>query len=132
LAGYSLGIIPTWFFLHAMQLPASVNAAATIWVLGMCFDLLTFAVPLNAGSLEGSRVLALKFLGYAAGVGVTYGIAQRLGQMFWAAAGLALRATFGVRERDGAASPEVSGQNWPSDLHKTTATSLQRANEGNS
>ena len=98
LIGYSLGIIPTWFFLKSVQPAASAGAAAAVWFLGMCFDLLTFAVPLNAGSLEGSRVLALKFLGYAPRAGMAYGIALRLGQMFWATAGLALRATFGAAE----------------------------------
>ena len=63
----------------------------------MCFDLLTFAVPLNAGSLEGSRVLVLNFLGYAPGAGMTYAIALRLGQTFWGIVGLGVRATFGAR-----------------------------------
>ena len=114
LIGYSLGIIPTWFFLQSLPPGASLSAAATIWFLGMCFDLLTFAVPLNAGSLEGSRVLVLKFLGYPPGAGMTYGIALRLAQMFLATAGLGCRATFGVANLQ----PD-----------KTTALDLQRANE---
>jgi len=98
LLGYSLGIVPTWFFLFWLHPPAALSIAAAIWFLGMCFDLLTFAVPLNAGSLEGSRILALKFLGYTSSLGMTYGIALRFGQMFWATAGLLFYATFAKRK----------------------------------
>jgi len=134
LVGYALGIIPTWFFLHSVQPSAPFAAAATIWFLGMGFDLLTFAVPLNAGSLEGSRVLVLNFLGYAPGAGMTYGLALRLGQMFWATAGLGLRATFGGAKNAEASNTRAKGSKWPSDLRneKTTAVGLQRVNEGNS
>jgi hypothetical protein len=125
LLGYSLGIIPTWIFLHAVQPSAPFSAAATIWFLGMCFDLLTFAVPLNAGSLEGSRVLVLKFLGYPAGPGMTYGIALRLGQMFWATAGLAFCATLGVAKSERPAVPVIASPPWQSrpqeDKSTTTA-----------
>jgi hypothetical protein len=96
LLGYSTGIIPTWYFLERVHPPAAVSIAATAWFLGMCFDLLTFAIPLNAGSLEGSRVLALKVLGYPAPVGMAYGIALRAGQTLWAITGLGLRASLGT------------------------------------
>jgi uncharacterized membrane protein YbhN (UPF0104 family) len=133
LAGYSLGVVPTWFFLQSVQAPGSLSIAATIWILGMSFDLLTFAVPLNAGSLEGSRVLAFKFLGYAPGAGMTYGIALRLGQMFWATAGLGFRATLSTAERDDAIVFRTGGRNQLSNPKedKAITTGLQRANEGN-
>jgi uncharacterized membrane protein YbhN (UPF0104 family) len=128
LAGYSLGVIPTWFFLQAVHPHASLSAATIIWILGMCFDLLTFAVPLNAGSLEGSRVLALNFLGYAPGAGMTYGIALRLGQLFCATAGLGLRATFGVEKRDRAIVQQIANRSWPS--HPETIRQPQQACKG--
>jgi uncharacterized membrane protein YbhN (UPF0104 family) len=123
LFGYSLGIIPTWFFLQAVQPSTSFSAAATIWFLGMCFDLLTFAVPLNAGSLEGSRLLALKFLGYAPGAGMTYGIALRLGQMFWATVGLGCCGTLGVAKQKCAVMPGMAShhrQSGPKEEKLTT------------
>lgn len=133
LIGYSIGIIPTSFFLHSLQPSAPFAAAATIWFLGMCFDLLTFAVPLNAGSLEGSRVLVLNFLGYAPGAGMIYGIALRLGQMFWAIVGLGIRATFVAAKHDGATAPQMGDSNWRQLKNdKTSTAGLQRANEGNS
>ncbi len=89
LAGYSVGIFQTWLFLNLLQPPASWGVAAAIWFIGMWFDLLTFAIPMNMGSLEGSRVLSLKLLGFGAPLGLAYGLALRFAQICWAAAGLA-------------------------------------------
>lgn len=122
LLGYSLGIVPTWFLIHSVRPEASVSMAATIWFLGMCFDLLTFAVPMNAGSLEGSRVLALTFLGYAAGTGMTYGIALRLGQMFWATAGLGFCATLGGAQKERRNDPGIASRQWQSGPEKNNST----------
>jgi hypothetical protein len=93
LIGYCVGIFQTWLFLRLLT-PASVSlsVAGALWSIGMWFDLLTFAVPMNAGSLEGSRVLTLKALGYGPVIGMAYGLALRLAQLFWACAGLALYA----------------------------------------
>jgi hypothetical protein len=52
------------------------------------FDLLAFAVPLNLGTLEGSRIVAFKAVGYDALLGMTYGVALRLSELFWAGFGL--------------------------------------------
>jgi len=89
LVGYSVGIFQTWLFLNLLQPPASLGVAAAIWFMGMWFDLLTFAIPMNMGSLEGSRVLSLKLLGFGAPVGLAYGLALRFAQICWAAIGLA-------------------------------------------
>ena len=89
LVGYSIGIAPTWLFLHLLQPEsASLLLAAAAWFLGMWFDLLTFAVPLNLGTLEATRIVAFRAIGYTALMGMTYGIALRLAQMFWAGFGL--------------------------------------------
>lgn len=98
LAGYSIGIAQTWFFFHLLR-PTSLSVAAAIWFLGMWFDLLTFAVPFNAGSLEGSRVLVFKLLGFSAALGMAYGIALRLAQILWAMAGLAFYGELIARKR---------------------------------
>lgn len=88
LLGYSVGIAQTWFFFHLVHPPTPLGVAATIWFLGMWFDLLTFAIPMNAGSLEGSRVLVFKLLGFTAPLGMAYGVALRLAQILWAVVGL--------------------------------------------
>jgi hypothetical protein len=88
LIGFSVGIAQTWFFLHLMNKEASLAMTATVWCLGMWFDLLAFAVPMNLGVLEGSRIVALKAVGYNAVLGMTYGVALRITLLFWAGFGL--------------------------------------------
>lgn len=99
LLGYSIGIAQTWFFFRLVHPPASLAVAAAIWFLGMWFDLLTFAIPLNAGSLEGSRILSFRFLGYGSPLGLAYGIALRLAQICWAVAGLVFYGELTARKR---------------------------------
>jgi uncharacterized protein (TIRG00374 family) len=111
LLGYSVGIVQTWLFLQLLHPSASIPVAAAIWFLGMWFDLLTFAVPMNAGSLEGSRILSLRFLGYGSLLGMTYGIAIRLAQMFWSAVGLAFYGALTARESRRQSSPPISEVN---------------------
>lgn len=92
LLGYTIGIAQTWYFFSLLSRTSWVVAAAT-WFLGMWFDLLTFAMPLGLGTLEGSRIIALRAVGYNALLGMTYGVALRLAQLFWAAAGLVIYAS---------------------------------------
>jgi hypothetical protein len=88
LVGHSVGIFQTWWFFSLMRQPVSAGAAAGVWILGMWFDLLTFAVPLNLGTLEGSRMIAFKATGHGAVLGMTYGVALRLAQLACACFGL--------------------------------------------
>jgi hypothetical protein len=88
--GYSVGIFQTWLFFNLSHQGASWSLAAGLWFLGMWFDLLTFAVPMNVGTLEGTRIVALRAAGYSSLMGMTYGVALRLAQLFWSAVGLLL------------------------------------------
>jgi len=88
--GHSIGILQTWFFLFRMSQHVLFSVALSAWFIGMWFDLLTFAVPMNLGSLEGSRIVALRAVGYNSLLGITYGVAARLAQLFWAAYGLVM------------------------------------------
>jgi glycosyltransferase 2 family protein len=81
LLGHSTGLLQTWWFLSLVHSAYSIETVATVWVLGMWFDLLTFAVPLNMGTLEGSRIVAFKAVGMGALTGMTYGVALRLAQL---------------------------------------------------
>ncbi|MGH7978427.1 MAG: lysylphosphatidylglycerol synthase domain-containing protein, partial [Limisphaerales bacterium] len=81
LLGHSTGLLQTWWFLHLLHLSSTAETVATVWVLGMWFDLLTFAVPLNMGTLEGSRVVVFKAAGMGVVAGMTYGLALRLAQL---------------------------------------------------
>jgi hypothetical protein len=85
--GFCCSILKTWYFL-AFMTGGSSFIAAGIWFLGTWFDLMTFAVPLGIGVQEGIRVLAFKTLGFSMSLGLTYGVALRLEQIFWAGIGL--------------------------------------------
>jgi len=97
LVGCSVGIAQTWLFCRLLRQDASWSVAAGVWFLGMWFDLLTFAVPLNLGTLEGTRIIAFKAIGYSALTGMTYGIALRLAQLLWAGFGLITHALLASR-----------------------------------
>ncbi len=86
-AGMACSIVNTWYFLLLLT-DGSFIAAAGIWFLGTWFDLLAFAIPLGIGVQEGTRMLAFKALGFSLTLGLTYGIALRLQQLFWAGVGL--------------------------------------------
>lgn len=64
----------------------------------MWFDLLTFAVPMNVGSLEGSRILLFKLFSIGSPVGMAYGLALRLAQLLWTAIGLASYAALAANK----------------------------------
>ena len=88
LIGYSMGILQAWVFFRCVAPDASLAVAASVFFIGMWFDLILFAVPTNVGVLEWSRVLTLKAVGGSASTGMTYGVAIRLAQLFWAGFGL--------------------------------------------
>jgi hypothetical protein len=88
LLGHSTGLLQMCWFMRLLHYPASAETIATVWVLGMWFDLLTFAVPLNMGTLEGSRVVAFRAVGMGVLAGMTYGLALRLAQLSVACFGL--------------------------------------------
>jgi uncharacterized protein (TIRG00374 family) len=92
LLGFSLGIFQCWLFFRILSPGAPLGTAAAACFLGMWFDLLTFAVPLNAGSQEGGRIIAFTALGYSSVLGLTCGVALRLAQLLCAGLGLALYA----------------------------------------
>ena len=89
LIGHATGLLQTWVFLSAVHCAFATKTIAIVWVLGMWFDLLTFAVPLNMGSLEGTRIVAFKAAGLSAVTGMTYGLTLRLAQLSVACFGLA-------------------------------------------
>jgi hypothetical protein len=97
--GMTCSIGKTWFFLFLLT-DGSFFMAAGIWFLGTWFDLLTFAVPLGIGVQEGIRVFAFKALGFGLALGLTYGVALRLQQIFWAGVGLFLYAALLAEKRE--------------------------------
>ena len=124
LAGYCVGIAQTWLFLRLLHHHPTWTMAAAIWFIGMWFDLLTFAVPLNLGTLEGTRVLIFQITGYPAVMGLTYGLALRLAQIFWSGFGLISHA---ILTRSLPASQRASA---PRPLHSLTVSREPCSAEG--
>ena len=86
--GHCVGLFQTWSFFSLLNQSVPAATVAAVWVLGMWFDMLTFAAPLNMGTLEGSRIVAFKAVGYGAVLGMTYGLALRLAQLSCVSFGL--------------------------------------------
>ncbi len=87
--GHSVALLHAWLFLRLLGQPAPVATVAAAGILALWFDLLTFMIPLNLGALEGSRLLIFKALGCQALLGMAFGVAVRIAQVFWACFGLA-------------------------------------------
>jgi uncharacterized protein (TIRG00374 family) len=98
--GMVCSIMKTWYFLLLVT-DGSFFAAAGVWLLGTWFGLLTFAVPMGLGVQEGSCVLAFKILGLNIALGLTYGVALRLEQIFWAGVGLLIYVVLLAEKREG-------------------------------
>jgi len=110
IAGLSCGIVQSWFFLFMLTDYPSFLMAAGIWFLGAWFDLVSFAIPSNIGVLEGTRIIAFRLLGFKSALGLTYGIALRLEQLFWAVVGLLIYAVFMLHSRRINKSKEFSSK----------------------
>jgi uncharacterized membrane protein YbhN (UPF0104 family) len=130
LVGFSVTILQAWFFLYLLKQGTSLFTAATVAFLGMWFDLLTFAVPMNMGSLEGTRIVVLKAVGRTAAAGMTYGLAIRLAQIAWSIVGLALYGWLMAKENKPkeispiplSSPPSISLEQKPESFKDTSST----------
>ncbi len=98
LLGHSAAIVQAWLFLSLLKQPAPVATVAAAGFLSLWFDLMTFAIPLNLGTLEGSRIIVFKSLGCPALLGMAFGVAVRVAQVFWACFGLVSYSLFTARK----------------------------------
>lgn len=89
-AGFLWGVVPTYYFLILTRGDTSLSMAWALVVLGSWFDLIAFAIPIDIGVKETTRVLAFRIVGFPSALGLTYGITRRLQQLFWAGIGLLL------------------------------------------
>lgn len=117
LLGHSVALLHAWLFLWLLGQPAPFTTVAAAGILALWFDLLTFMIPMNLGTLEGSRLVIFKALGCQALLGMAFGVAVRIAQVFWAGFGLACYAWLAdVRNRPEAAArcqPTVARQDSP-------------------
>ncbi|MGA3173865.1 MAG: hypothetical protein ABSE25_05480, partial [Syntrophorhabdales bacterium] len=89
-AALSWSILPAFYFLFFVAGRASIPLATTIVYLGIWFNLVTFALPVDFGVQETTRLIIFNILGFNSAVGLTYGITLRLEQLVWAGIGLAV------------------------------------------
>ena len=102
--GMACGIIQCYYFLAVLTDQPSLRLASGIWFLGTWFNLLSFALPVNLGVMEATRVISFKIFGLPATLGLTYGITLRLEQLFWAGVGLLIYGVLLFQMRKGRAS----------------------------
>ena len=103
-AGMACGIVQCYYFLTVLTAQASLTVAAGIWFLGTWFSLLSFALPVDLGVMEATRVISFVVFGLQSSLGLTYGITLRLEQVFWAGIGLLIYAILAVQIRKKAIS----------------------------
>lgn len=102
--GMGCGILQSFYFLSVLTDQASWMVASGVWFLGSWFNLLSFALPVDLGVMEAARVMVFKAFGLHPVLGLTYGIALRLEQVFWSGVGLLIYAVLAVRMRKRAGS----------------------------
>ncbi len=98
LLGHAATLLQAGLFLWLAGQPATLSKVACAGFLSLWFDMFTFAVPLNLGALEGSRIVALKAIGANTSLGMTFGISIRITQLFWACFGLISHGLLTVRD----------------------------------
>ncbi len=105
IVGMAVGTAQTWYFLFLLTDQASLTIAAAIWVLGSWLDIVGFAIPIDIGVMEATRIIAFSALGFPSSLGLTYGITVRLRQIFWAGVGLLFYATLLAEKKELHLSP---------------------------
>ena len=120
--GHAVAILHAWLFLWLLARPAPLATVVAAGLLSLWFDLLTFAIPMNLGTLEGSRILVFKALGCEGLLGMAFGVAVRIAQVFWACFGLANYIWLATRQ-----AGAMAGRPWASLARVATrATELQQ------
>jgi len=91
IVGMSFSIVKAWYFLYLLS-DGDFALAAGVWFLGTWLDLIAFPIPLEIGVQESIRVIVFTALGFSMAMGLTYGLALRIEQIFWAIIGFAAYA----------------------------------------
>jgi len=98
--GMAFATLQNWYFLFLLTDQASLTTAAEVWILGSWLDLMGFAIPIDIGVLETTRVIAFRVLGFHSALGLTYGITIRLRHIFWTGVGLLIYMTLLAEKHD--------------------------------
>jgi hypothetical protein len=101
--GVACGIVQTFYFLFLLTDNPSLSMAAAITFFGVWFNLLGFAIPMDIGVLEATRIISFRIVGLYSALGLAYGIMLRIEQLFWAGMGLLFYAVLVLRFKQQAA-----------------------------
>jgi len=96
---WCMGVVEVYIVLTCLDAGPSLSRAATIEVLSVGLDALTFFVPAKAGTQEGGKVLIFDVLGLDPTKGLTLGIVRRLRELSWSMVGLVVLARHHARRR---------------------------------
>jgi glycosyltransferase 2 family protein len=88
--GFALGTVEAYLALWFLGLPATVDLALTIALLGQAGHALFFFVPLRAGSQEAINAAIFGLLGLGPAAGLALAIVYRMREIVWAAIGLGI------------------------------------------
>lgn len=110
--GMSFSIVKAWYFLYLLS-DGDLALAAGVWFLGTWLDLVTFPIPLEIGVQESIRVIVFTALGFTMAMGLTYGLALRIEQIFWAIVGFAAYGLLARSGRPGREALEIETANEP-------------------
>ena len=97
--GYAAGIVESYLILWFFGVPASLELALAIEVLGVMLNNLMFFVPLRVGTQEAGKVLVFAMLGLNPAQGLAAGLISRIRELAWAFIGLAILAHSRVHAR---------------------------------
>jgi len=89
---WALGAIEAFLILRFLGLPVSFTTATVIEAFGTGVRFVTFMIPGSVGALEGSYAATFTALGLSPAQGVSFGLARRLRELAWVAAGLVVFA----------------------------------------
>jgi putative membrane protein len=88
-----LGVVETYLILTFLGVQTSWVTATVIEAIGAAVRLATFVIPASVGAVEGGFVATFGALGLGSSTALAFGLARRVREVAWIAAGLLAFAT---------------------------------------
>ncbi|HEY3064665.1 MAG TPA: lysylphosphatidylglycerol synthase transmembrane domain-containing protein [Methylomirabilota bacterium] len=88
-----LGAVETYLILRFLGVEVSWVTATVIEAIGAAVRLATFVIPASVGAVEGGFVATFGALGLGSSTALAFGLARRVREVAWIAAGLVAFAT---------------------------------------
>lgn len=104
------GTVEIFIIMYYAGGSATLLDAMFVYLFGLFIAAVTFFVPLNIGTSEGSYSVVLSFLGYDPVLGITVGIIRRLRALVWSGLGLVLLFHRGLTGKDAEKKAEIEAE----------------------